>query len=68
MLVLSADIRCYFIERLICATYPFLNFLVNYGSFQLTIYCMEQSHQVKFNESRNFEEKPPLIFQYQKIK
>lgn len=57
MHVLGAEIRCYFTERLICATYPFLNFLVNYGSFQLTIYCLEQSIQVKFNEHRNFEEK-----------
>lgn len=68
MHVISAEIRCYFIERLICATYPFLNFLVNYGSFQLTFYCLEQSHQVKFNESSNFKEKTPPIFQYQKIK
>lgn len=59
MHVISAEIRCYFIERLICATYPYLNFLVNYSSFELTIYYLEQSHQVKFNKSRNFEGKKP---------
>lgn len=46
MHVLSAEIRCYFIERLICAAYPFLNCLVIYGLFQVTIRRLEQSIQV----------------------
>lgn len=46
MHVLSAEIRCYFIERLICDAYPFLNCLINYGLFQLTIHRLEQYIQV----------------------
>lgn len=57
MHVLGAEIRCYFIERLICAAYPFLKFLVNYCLFQLTIHRLEQSIQVLFNESSIFRKK-----------
>lgn len=46
MHVLGAEICCYFIERLICAAYPFLKSLVNYGLFQLTIHRLDQSIQV----------------------
>lgn len=53
MHVLSAEIRCYFIERLICAAYPFLNCLVNYGLFQLTVHRLEQSIRARYGVYRS---------------